>query len=504
MSGGRVYLVGAGPGDPELITLRGLRLLRNADVIVHDRLIDMRLLDHCGPDVELVDAGKFPGGRGQTQANISGLLIERAREGKRVVRLKGGDPFVFGRGGEEAEALRAAGIPYEISPGVTSAVAVPAYAGIPLTHRDYASAFTVITGSVAPGRPEMSADWSALARIPGTLVILMGWNRAEEIVSALIAAGKPTDTPAAIVSWGATADQKSVSGRLSDVVDAATRAGLGAPAVIVVGEVAGLHERLNWYEELPLFGRRIMVTRSRAQASGLSARLAELGAYPVEIPTIEIRPLEDFAELDSYLRRLSEFDWIAFTSANAVSSVCDRLMETGMDMRAFHPVKVAAVGRATSSALLKRGVRADLLPDRATSDGLASALAKSGVRGKRILLPRSAIATSEFPGSLRSGGAIVSEVDAYRTATPDGAMDALREAICRGVDAITFTSSSTVTNLLRLLDNDVSALSGVAVACIGPVTAATASDCGLKVDIVSKVAATDSLADALVEHFSGE
>ncbi len=504
MNEGRVYLVGAGPGDPELLTLRGLRLLRNADVVVHDRLIDMRLLDHCRPDVELVDAGKFPGGRGQTQANISELLIERAGEGKRVVRLKGGDPFIFGRGGEEAEALRNARIPYEISPGVTSAVAVPAYAGIPLTHRDHASGFTVITGNVALGRPEMDTDWSAVARMPGTLVILMGWSRAEEIVSALIAAGKPRDTPAAIVSRGATADQKSVSGRLDGIVISAERAGLGAPAVIVVGEVARLHERLNWYEELPLFGRRIMVTRSRTQASVLSARLAELGAYPVEIPTIEIRTLEDFTELDSYLRKLSEFDWVAFTSANAVSAVCGRLMETGMDMRAFHPVKVAAVGRATSSELLNRGVRADLMPDRATSNGLASALVEYGVGGKRILLPRSDIATTQFPDSLRSNGAIVSEVEAYRTVTPDGAITALREAICQGVDAITFTSSSTVTNLLRLLDHDVSLLSGVTVACIGPVTAATASSYGLKVDIVSRVAATYSLADAIAEHFTGQ
>ena len=504
MNEGRVYLVGAGPGDPELLTLKGLRLLRDADVVVHDRLIDTRLLDHCKSDVELVDAGKFPGGRGQTQANISELLIERAGEGKLVVRLKGGDPFIFGRGGEEAGALRDAGIPYEISPGVTSAVAVPAYAGIPLTHRDHASSFTVITGSVAPGRPVMKTDWSAVARMPGTLVILMGWSRAEEIVTALIAAGKPKDTPAAIVSQGTTADQKSVSGRLSDIVQSATRAGLGAPAVIVVGEVARLHERLDWYEALPLFGRRIMVTRTRTQASGLSARLAELGASPVEIPTIEIRPLEQFSELDSYLRTLSNFDWVAFTSANAVRAVCDRLIETGMDMRAFYHVKVAAVGRATSSELLKRGVRADLTPERATSNGLASALAEDGVSGKRILLPRSDIATTEFPDSLRSNGAIVSDVDAYRTVTPNEAQSAVKEALRRGVDAITFTSSSTVSNLIKLLDHDVSPLSGVTVACIGPVTAATASDFGLKVDIVSRVAATDILADALVEHFSRE
>ena len=347
MSGGRVYLVGAGPGDPELLTLKGLRLLRDADAVVYDRLIDRRLLDHCRPDAELVDVGKFPGGRGRTQRRISDLLIEKAREGKRVVRLKGGDPFVFGRGGEEAEALREAGVPFEISPGVTSVVAVPAYAGIPLTHRDLASAFTVITGSFAPGRGDMRPDWEDVARMPGTLVILMGWRRLGEIADALIAAGKPGDTPAAVVSWGTTPGQKSVYGRLDSIYEAAAKEGLGAPAAIVVGGVAGLGESLNWFETLPLFGRRIMVTRARAQAGGLSARLAELGAYPVEIPTIEVSRLERFGELDSRLRSLSGFDWVAFTSANAVRAVCDRLMEIGLDTRALHGVEVAAVGRAT-------------------------------------------------------------------------------------------------------------------------------------------------------------
>ena len=504
MNKGRVYLVGAGPGDPELLTLKGLRLLRDADVVVYDRLIDRRLLEHCGSDAELVDVGKTPGKRGRIQAHISDLLVRKALEGKRVVRLKGGDPFIFGRGGEEAEALREAGIPFEISPGVTSAVAAPAYAGIPLTHRDHASSFTVITGSVAEGRADGDPDWSAVARMPGTLVILMAWHRVEEIMSALISAGKPEDTPAAIVSWGATADQKSISGRIDSIAEAASRAGLGAPAAIVVGEVARLHDRLSWFETLPLFGRRIMVTRTRTQAGELSARLAELGASPVEIPTIEVRSLEDSGELDSCLRSVSEFDWIAFTSANAARAVCDRLMEIGMDMRAFHGVKIAAVGRATSSELFRRGVRADLLPDRATSGDLASALIESGISGSRILLPRSDIATPELPTRLRSNGAIVRELDAYRTVIPAASVAAAKEAIRQGVDAITFTSSSTVTNLLRILNEDVSLLSGVKVACIGPVTAATASRLGLKVDIVASVVALDSMAESLSEHFSGK
>ena len=504
MSEGRVYLVGAGPGDPELLTLRGLRLLRDADVVVYDRLIDKRLLDHCKPGVELIDVGKVPGERGRTQRHISDLLVEKAREGKRVVRLKGGDPFVFGRGGEEAEALRDSGVPFEISPGVTSAIAAPAYAGIPLTHRDYASAFTVITGSVAPGRQDLEHDWTIIAKMPGTLVILMGWRQLAEIADALIAAGEPGDTPAAVVSWGTTAGQRSVSGRLDSIAKSARGAGLESPAAIVVGEVARLHERLNWFEKLPLFGRRVLVTRTRAQSGALSARLAELGAYPLEIPTIEVCPLEDFDELDLCLRSSSEFDWIVFTSSNAVQAVCDRLLEIGLDTRAFYGTRVAVVGQATFSALLDRGVRADLAPDRATSRDLAAALVERGVSGSRILLPRSDIATTELPDKLRSGGASVREVDAYTTVIPAGSSQAAKDAIRKGVDAVTFASSSSVTNLLRLLGGDVSPLAGATVACIGPVTAATAGRCGLKVDIVARSATIDSLADSLIECFAGK
>ena len=504
MSEGRVYLVGAGPGDPELLTLKGLRLLRNADVVVYDRLVDRRLLGHCKSGAELVDAGKAPGKRGRTQSGISDLLVKKAGEGKRVVRLKGGDPFVFGRGGEEAEALREAGVPFEISPGVTSAIAVPAYAGIPMTHRDYASAFSVITGSVARGREDARADWSAVARMPGTLVILMGWRSLEEIASALIGAGKPGNTPAAVVSWGTMANQRSVSGSLDSIAESARDAGLGAPAALVVGEVVGLRERLNWFETLPLFGRRIMVTRATSQAGGLSARLAELGAHPLEIPMIEVRRLEDFGELDSCLGSLSEFDWAVFTSVNAVNAVCDRIMEIGLDMRAFHGVRVAVVGPATHSSLLDRGVKADLASDRSTSRGLAAALAECGIEGARVLLPRSDIAMPELPGRLRSGGANTREVDAYVTAPPEGSREAVKDAIRQGVDAITFTSSSTVANLLRALDDDVSSLAGIAIACMGPVTAAAARRRGLKVDIVARVVSVDSLADSLVERFSGE
>ena len=504
MSEGRVYLVGAGPGDPELLTLKGLRLLREADVVVYDRLIDKRLLDHCKPDTELVDAEKFHGGQGRRQSHINNLLVAGARAGKRVVRLKGGDPFVFGRGGEEAEALQEAGIPFEISPGVTSAIAAPAYAGIPLTHRDYASAFTVITGSVAPGRQDMEHDWTIIAKMPGTLVILMGWRQLAEIAEALIAAGKPKDTPAAVVSWGSTADQKSVSGSLDSIVEVARRAGLVAPAAIVVGDVARLHERLNWYEGMPLFGRRIVVTRTREQAGRLSARLGELGAHVLEIPAIEVRRLNDFGDLDSCLHSLPDYDWIVFTSANAARAVCDRLIEIGMDIRAFHGLRVAVVGKATASALLARGVKADLVPANAVSRRLGEELVEQGIVGHKVLLPRSEIAGEELPRILSAGGAVARQVDAYRTALPIESRERAREAFDRGVDAVTFASSSSVNNMLRLLGGDVSPLSGATIACIGPVTAETASRRGLKVDIVAKEATIASLTEALVEYFRDE
>lgn len=502
MSEGRVYLVGAGPGDPELLTLKGLRLLRDADVVVYDRLIDKRLLDHCKPGVELVDVGKLPGELGSSQSRISSLLVEKAREGKRVVRLKGGDPFVFGRGGEEAEALRDAGVSFEISPGVTSATAVPSYAGIPLTHRDHASAFTVITASVARGREDMRADWSVIARMPGTLVILMGSRQLAEIADDLIAAGKPKDTPAVVVSWGTTVQQKSASGSLNTIAEVARRAGLGAPAAIVVGEVARLHDRLNWYEEMPLFGRRIVVTRTRAQAGRLSARLADLGAHVLEIPAIEVQRLDDFSDLDLCLRSLADFDWIVFTSANAVRAVCDRLIEIEMDIRAFHGLRVAVVGKATASALLARGVRADLVPSSAVSRRLGEELVEQGIAGRKALLPRSEIASEELPRILSAGGAVARHVDAYRTAMPEGSREIAREAFSEGVDAVTFASSSSVNNMLELLDGDASCLSETAVACIGPVTAEAASERGLKVDIVAKEATIASLTGALVEYFS--
>ena len=500
-SAGKVSLVGAGPGEPELLTLKGLRLLESADVIVHDRLIDDRMLSMARPDAWVVDVGKVPGGAGRRQSDINSFLISEARQGKLVVRLKGGDPFVFGRGGEEADALAAAGVTFEIVPGVTSAVAAPAYAGIPLTHRDHASSFTVVTGTPSVTGGQDSLDWSALARTPGTLVVLMGWRSLSDIAERLIAHGKSGATPSAVISWGSEPWQMTATGRLDSIADIAKSKGLTAPAVVVVGEVVDLRKRLKWFETLPLLGRRVLVTRTRNSAGLLSRRLAELGAIPIEVPTIDVRPAHDYSELDSALVEVSAYHWIVFASANAVQAVFDRLRMKGSDARALHGVRVAAIGPATADALQGFGVLADLVPTKATSEGLTEALADEGVNGSRILLPRTDIATQGLPDLLKELGADVKQVTAYRTVVHEESRDRAATAIRDGIDAVTFTSSSTVRNLLRMLDDGAESLSDTKVACIGPTTASTAGRLGLKVDIVAKSPTIDGLAQALVEHF---
>ena len=502
MSTGKVYLVGAGPGEPDLLTLKALRLLRAADVIVHDRLIDSRILAEAKQAATLIDVGKAPGRTGRTQSKISGLLIDEARNGRMVVRLKGGDPFVFGRGGEEAEALAAASVSFEVVPGVTSAIAAPAYAGIPLTHRDHASSFTVVTGSLSGSQDHGEPFWRALAQTPGTLVVLMGWRNLSEVATALIQAGKPRSTPTAVVSWGTQPWQKTASGPLESIVEAAESAGLSAPAAVVIGDVVTLRERINWFEELPLLGRRVLVTRTRHQAGVLSRRLADLGALPVEVPTVEIRQPEDSGALDAELSDVSRYDWIVFTSANVVHVVAERLSAVGLDSRAFHAVRTAVIGTATAEALAEIGIRADLTPGTATSEGLAAALAQTSIAGSRLLLPRADIATRRLPDLLESYGASVQQVTAYRTLVPAGSRGMVMDALAKGIDVATFTSSSTVRNLLRLLDPAPDALSESTVACIGPVTAATASRLGLNVDIVAETPTIDGLIDKLVRHFA--
>ena len=500
---GVVYLVGAGPGDPGLITARGLALLRIAHVVVHDRLVNRGLLDEAPSAAEIVDAGKARGDRRMSQDDINRLLVDRAREGQRVVRLKGGDPFVFGRGGEEAECLAKAGVRFEVVPGVSSAIAAPAYAGIPVTDRRFASQVTIVSGAEDPAKPESAVDWELLARTGGTLVVMMGWETLPAIVEALLKHGMDYATPAALIEWGTEPHQRTVSGSLADIVGLGQSAGLAPPVVAVIGEVAALCERISWFEGRPLFGRRVLVPRTRAQAGSLSQLLRERGAQAIEIPTIDIQAIEDTARLDETLRSLHTYAWVVFVSVNGVQEAFGRMERLGLDARAFGAARVCAVGSATAAALRERGIVADLQPRESVSESIVDGLTDAGVNGKRVLLLRAEAGREALSDGLMRAGALVDDVALYRTVTPGGSRERVRDLLCgQGVDAIALTSSSTLTNLLSMLDGDASALDGVMVACIGPVTSATARAAGLHVDAIASEATVEALADALVDHFS--
>ena len=502
---GVVYLVGAGPGEPGLITARGLALLRNADVVIHDRLVDRALLDEAPSAAEIVDAGKARGDRRMSQDDINRLLVDRAREGQRVVRLKGGDPFVFGRGGEEAECLAEAGVRFEVVPGVSSAIAAPAYAGIPVTDRRFASQVTIVSGSEDPSKPESAVDWERLAKTPGTLVVMMGWETLPAIVEALRSHGMDDATPAALIEWGTQPYQRTVTGSLADVVDIGRAARLSPPIVAVFGEVASLRERISWFEDRPLFGRRVLVPRTRAQAGALSQQLKDRGAVPIEVPTIEIQPVEDSARLDGALGSLDTYAWVVFVSVNGVQEAFGRMERLGLDARAFGAARVCAVGSATAAALREHGTVADLQPRESVSESIVDGLTEAGITGERVLLLRAESGREALSEGLIRAGALVEDVALYRTVTPEGSRECVRDLLCgEGVDAIALTSSSTLTNLLAMLDGDASALAGAAVACIGPVTAATARAAGLHVDAVASQATVEALADALVDHFSSD
>jgi uroporphyrinogen III methyltransferase/synthase len=507
----RVYLVGAGPGDPGLLTLRAARCLAAADVVVHDYLLGPRLLEHVRPEAEVIAVGRSHDER-LDQAAIEAILIGRVRAGKTVVRLKNGDPFLFGRGGEEAEALSRAGVPFEIVPGVSSALAVPAYAGIPLTHRDHASLVTVVTGHQArspeggqPGPP--SLPWDALVRQGGTLVFLMGMRQLPAIMTALVAHGLSAATPAAVVQWGTTGGQATVIATAATIADRVRAAGLGPPGVVVVGSVVGLRDRVRWFEARPLFGRRVVVTRPRAQAGGLADFLEEQGAEVIPFPTIAIAPPLEPDALARAVDAAAEYDWIVFTSANGVRAFFDRFGAGERDLRELARVRLAVIGPETANELRRRLLRPAVQPADYRAEGLLAAFAAEELRGARILLPRAAGARTILPETLRARGAQVDEVIAYRAVPPaDADVDGLRTALEGGrLDALTFTSSSTVRNFGALLgEAELKRLvrdGRPVVACIGPVTAATARECGLPVTVVPRTYTAAALAVALVDHF---
>ncbi len=503
---GIVYLVGAGPGDPRLLTLRGRECLERADVVLYDYLANPALLDFAPARAERIYVGRRGRGHYQKQEEINRLLIEKVRAGKTVVRLKGGDPFVFGRGGEEAEAVAGAGLPFEVVPGVTSAVAAPAYAGIPVTHRTLASTVTFVTGHEDPTKGEEALEWPRLATAHGTLVFLMGVKNLPAIVANLLREGKPSDTPAAVIRWGTKAGQRTVIGTLETIAAKAAEAQIEPPSVIVIGEVVRLREQLNWFETKPLFGRRVLVTRAREQAAELSRLLVEQGAEPVECPTIRIVPPDSWAELDKAIAGLSQYQWLVFTSVNGVKPFMDRLRHRKLDGRAVAGLRLCCIGPRTAEALAEYGLRADLMPSEYQAEGLVEAMKAAGVKGQRVLIPRAAVARELLPEQLRELGAEVHVVTAYRTVLPEVETDRVKDLLRKqALHVLTFASSSTVRNFCGLFsgrDEMRRLTAGLVVACIGPITAKTAAEEGLSVTVTAHENTIPALVEAIVQHLS--
>ena len=503
---GRVSLVGAGPGDPGLLTVRGRRCLEECDVVIYDNLSNPALLAHTRRDAEIVFTGKHGSGVRLTQDEITAVMLDRARAGKWVVRLKGGDPFIFGRGGEEALECVRAGIPFEIVPGVTSAVAAPAYAGIPLTHRDLASTVTFVTGHESDKPVDASGvPWQALAAQGGTLVLYMSVLQLAENLARLVASGLPPDTPAAAVRWGTTARQQVIHGTAATLADVARARGLRPPAVVVIGEVVRLAPELGWFERRPLFGRRIVVTRARAQAGAFASLLEEQGGEVVALPTIATVPPERWDAVDAALATLGSYRWLVLTSQNGAEVFFDRLRALGRDVRELAGVRIAAIGPQTAAAVEARGLRVALVPTEYRAEAVGDALVAAGVAGERVLLARAAAARNVLPERLAAAGARVDEVALYRTVVPpEAAAAAALFAGDRKPDLVTFTSSSTVTHFASLFPgHDLARVfDGVAVGCIGPITAATARDLGLRVDVEPETYTIPAFAAAIVRHFT--
>ena len=496
---GTVYLVGAGPGDPSLLTLRGAQCLARADYVLYDTLVNRAILQKASPRARfrcLADSGAS-----LSQQEVVALLVAEARAGNVVVRLKGGDPFVFGRGGEEAEALRAEAIPFEIVPAATAGIAAAAYAGIPATHRQWASAVALVTGHEDPSKPSRTLDWEALARFPGTLVFYMAMGRVKGLTAALCDAGRESNTPAAAICRGTLPGQQTVVGTLATLAELAAEADLTSPAVIIVGDVVRLREKLAWFEGRPLFGRRIVVTRPRGQSDALVARLHDLGAEVVELPTVRIEPPDDWAPVDSALDRLSEYDWLVFTSANGVRFLLNRLIERA-DLRRLGSIHLAAIGPGTASALREYHLRPDLMPQAYVAEALAEALAPT-VRGKRVLLARADRGRPVLEEALTAAGAEVERLTVYRNVDETQLDPDALERIRRGeVDWVMLTSSAITRSLLQRLGPDARAPlgRGIKLASISPVTSRTARDLGLAIAAEARQYTADGVVDAILEY----
>ena len=498
-----IYLVGSGPGDPGLFTVKGAECMRRADVVVYDRLAPEALLAHARPEAELVYVGKKPGEPSMSQEEINALLVKLGRAEKTVVRLKGGDPYVFGRGGEEALALVEADLPFEVVPGVTSGIAAPAYAGIPVTHRGVSTSVAFITGHEDPTKGESDVDWGRLANGAKTLVLYMGVGRLAEISAELVAGGLSPETPVACIRWGTTPEQEMATGTLADIAERIEEANLKPPAITVVGDVVSLRdEGLDWFERKPLFGRCVVVTRARAQAGELSRKLEALGAEVYEFPTIKIVPPEDFGPLDTAIRDLDSFGWIVFTSVNGVEAFVERLKHHGLDLRAVpRRAKVAAIGPATAQKVEEVGLKVDITPEEYKAEALIEALDNYSLEGTKVLIPRAKVAREVLPEKLRESGAEVVVPPAYESVPSSEGKGQLKKLLQSGeIDCITFTASSTVENFVWAFGKEAGwLLSSTRVACIGPITAGTCRDHGLSVDVEADEYTIPGLVSAVVE-----
>jgi len=506
MPTGKVYLIGAGPGDPGLLTLKGKRCLEEADVVIYDYLVDQRILAYARPEAELIYVGKKSGGDAVPQPEINRLMIERAHGGATVARLKGGDPFLFGRGGEEAEELVAAEVPFEVVPGVTSALAVPAYAGIPVSHREYASAVAIVSGHKEVWERAPHLNWATLAGVGGTLVFLMGTRQLRNNMQRLLNHGLPAETPVALIRWGTRPDQEVLTGTVATIASLAAERGFEPPAIAVVGEVVRLRERLRWFDSKPLFGRRIVVTRPRAQAGGFVELLEQRGAEVILFPTIEIVPPESYERLDRALNDLPSYHWLIFTSVNGVKYFFARLRTRRQDIRSLATVRIAAIGPETARAVEAFQLRVDAIPAEYRAEALVPTLGE--VREQRILLPRAAAAREVLPQDLRALGAHVDEIPVYQTARPQNSKtEKLRTLLKAGkIDLVTFTSSSTVRNFMASFpaDNGPALLGKSRVACLGPITADTAREFGLAVAVQPETYTIPALAEAIGEYFGSQ
>ncbi len=499
---GKVYLVGSGPGDPKLISLKGIECLREADVVVYDRLASARILEHARPSAERAYVGKKASEHAYEQDQINRLLAERAKEGKIVVRLKGGDPFVFGRGGEEAMFLAQNNIPFEIVPGISSAYSVPAYAGIPVTNRGITSTVAFITGHEDPTKESTDVEWDKISTGVGTLIFLMGMHNLSKIVDQLIKHGRERNTPVALIRWGTLPAQEVVTGTLTDIVNKAKEQDFKPPAIIVVGDVIRLRQQLKWFEKKPLFGKRVLVTRSRGQASELVSLLEKEGAQAVEFPTIRIEPPESFEQLDAAITSLDKYKWVIFTSANGVDFFFQRLEFLGKDLRELKGKRIAAIGPATAKRLTGLHLSVDYIPQEYRAEAVIDGFKEMGVAGLNVLIPRAKVAREVLPESLRDMGATVDVATAYRTVSDNSKVDEVKGMLTREeVDIVTFTSSSTVKNFVTLLEGlDLpKLLRRVQTACIGPITADTLRKLGLEVNIEAEEYTIPGLVKAIVE-----